>query len=68
MKTILTNQDKGSISVFDNVLDHIAQFHCAFHHHQNIIKTCGGGKGKVPNSVLWVFNILHSSNLVVQLK
>jgi hypothetical protein len=67
-KDFLANQDKGSISAAEEVLDHAAQFNCAFHCHQNIIKTCGGGKGEIPNSALWVSNILHFSNLVVQLE
>jgi hypothetical protein len=40
---------------------------CSFHHRQNILKTCGGGKGLIPYSALWVFNILNSCNSVAQL-
>ena len=36
--TILTDQDKGSIAAIAHELQN---FHCAFHRHQNIIKTLG---------------------------
>ncbi len=66
-KTILTDQDKGLIVAMKNSFYHAAQFMCSFHRQQNILKTCGGGKGLIPHSALWVFNILNSCNLVAQL-
>jgi hypothetical protein len=59
-KTIVTDQDKGCMSSFDDTLEHSAQFMCSFHCRQNIIKNCGGGKGKIPHSALWVYNMLGS--------
>jgi hypothetical protein len=47
-KTLLTDQDKGSIAAIKEKLPQAAQFHCSFHRCQNIIKKCGGGKGCTP--------------------
>ena len=66
-KTILTDQDKGSIVSVANIFQHAVQFHCSFHRRQNIIKTCGGGKGKTPLSALWMFNLLCSANSIKQI-
>jgi hypothetical protein len=35
---------------------------------KKIKKTCGGGKGTIANSALWVFNIFQFCNSVVQLE
>ena len=51
-KTIMTNQDKGSIAAVSSVLNLAGQFHCGFHRRQNIIKTCGGASGKITLSTL----------------
>jgi hypothetical protein len=59
-KMILTDQDKGSIGAVKDIFESAAQFMCAFHRCQNIISTCGGGKGLIPYLALWVFNILNS--------
>jgi hypothetical protein len=37
-KTIVTDQDKGSIAAIQEQVPQAAQFHCLFHHCQNIIK------------------------------
>ncbi len=44
-KTIVTDQDKGSTAAIEEQVPQAAQFHCSFHHRQNIIKECEGGKG-----------------------
>ncbi len=66
-KTILTDQDKGSIAAVKD-FELAAQFMCAFHRRQNILSTCGGGKGNVPNTALWMFNLLGSCNSMAQLQ
>jgi hypothetical protein len=43
-KTIVTDQDKGSIAAIQEQVPQAAQFHCLFYCHQNIIKKCRGGK------------------------
>lgn len=48
IKTILTDQEKGLIAAMKNTFKHAARFMCSFRHRQNILKTCGGGKGKNP--------------------
>jgi hypothetical protein len=67
-KTIVTDQDKRSIAAIEEQVPQAAQFHCSFHHHQNIIKKCGGGKGSTPLTALWMYNLLASCNLVKQLE
>jgi hypothetical protein len=64
IKTFVKDQDKGAIPTFNEVFEAAAQFMCSFHHHQNIVKMCGGGKGKIPYSALWVYNILSSCHSV----
>ena len=49
-KTFLTNQDKGCLASLQDAFEHAAQFMCSFHRCQNIVKHCGGGKGKIPYS------------------
>ena len=44
------------------------QFHCSFHRRQNILKTLGGGKGAIPGSALWLYNILSGCHSVKQLE
>jgi hypothetical protein len=67
-KTIVTDQDKGCMSSFADTFEHAAQFMCSFHRRQNIIKNCGGGKGKIPYSALWVYNMLVSCNNIQTLE
>ncbi len=62
-KTIITDQDKGSIATINEFIPKAALFHCSFHRHQNIIKKFGGGKGHVPLTCLWMYNILLKCNL-----
>ena len=56
--TIITDQDKGQKNAIAKYLKSVGHFHCSFHRRQNIIKMCGGGGGKVPNSALWMYNKL----------
>ncbi len=38
IKTILMDQDKGSIPAFKEIFEDAAQYMCSFHHRQNILK------------------------------
>ena len=67
-KTILTDQDKGSIPALKDTFEHSHQFMCSFHRRENILKFCGGGKGKVPYSALWVYNMLSSCHSMESLE
>ncbi len=67
-KTIVTDQDKGSIAAIEQQAPQAAQFHCSFHRHQNIIKKCGDGKGSTPLTALWMYNLFASCNSVKQLE
>ena len=62
-KTILTDQDKGSIAAVSSIMN-AWQFHCVFHRRQNIVKERGGGKGTTPLSALWVFNLIFAADTV----
>jgi hypothetical protein len=66
--TIITNQDKGQKNAISEYLRSVGHFHCLFHCPQNIIKMCGGGGGKVPNSVLWMYNKLMRCRSVALIK
>jgi hypothetical protein len=57
-KTILTDQDKGSIGAMKDIFEFTAQFMRSFHCRQNLLKTWGGGKGLIVYSSLWVYNYL----------
>jgi hypothetical protein len=59
-KTIVADQDKGSIAAIQDQVPQAAQFHCLFHCCQNIIKKCGGGKVCTPLMALWMYNLLSS--------
>jgi hypothetical protein len=66
--TILTDQDKGSITSISATatLPEAHQFNCSYHRHQNIIKACRG-PGKTPLTALWMYNLLCGSNSLSQL-
>ena len=64
--TIVTDQDKGSISAISKMLPEAHQFHCSYHRHQKIIKACGG-HGKTALTALWMYNLLCWSNSLSQL-
>jgi hypothetical protein len=61
--TILTDQDKGSITAIQHCIPLAHNFHCAFHRRQNIITKCGGGSGKKPGTALWMYNKLSSCSV-----
>jgi len=63
-KTIITDQDKGSIAAVKEIIPLAAQFMCSYHRRANIIKKCGGGSGKKPLTCLWMFNLLSSCSTV----
>jgi hypothetical protein len=63
-KTILTDQDKGSIEAVKQVIPEAAQFICSYHRRCNIVKKCGGGNGKKPLSALWMYNLLGQCGTV----
>jgi hypothetical protein len=67
-KTFLTDQDKGCLGALQEIFDHASQFMCSFHRRQNIVKSCGGGKGKIPYSALWVYNMLSSCHNLERLE
>jgi hypothetical protein len=67
-KTIVTDQDKGSLGAIEEQVSQAAQFHCSFHRCQNIIKKCGGGKGSTPLTALWMYSLLSSCNSMKQLE
>jgi hypothetical protein len=62
-KTIITNQDKGSIASIKDIIPEAALLHCSLHRCQNMIKKYGGGKGHGPLSCLWMYQLLVKCNL-----
>ncbi len=64
MKTVITDQDKGSLASIRQILPETGLFHCAFHCRQNIKKKFGGGEGNTPLTCLWMYNILVKCNSV----
>jgi hypothetical protein len=65
--TIITNQDKGSLSAMEDTVPLAGRFLCSFHCQQNIIKKCSGGKGQKALSALWVYNLFIGCKSVVSL-
>ncbi len=57
-KTIITDQDKGSLAYIRKIVPEAGLFHCAFHRRQNIKKKFGGGEGNTPLTCLWMYNML----------
>ena len=63
--TLLTNQDKGSITSVVNVIPLAHNFYCSYHQRQNILSKCGGGEsGTKPLPVLWMYNMLSNCSNV----
>jgi hypothetical protein len=56
--TIITDQDKGSLSAMEEIVPLAGRFLCSFHCQQNITKKCGGGTGQRPLSTMWMYNLL----------
>jgi hypothetical protein len=65
--TIITDQDKGSLSAMEDTVLLAGRFLCSFHRQQNIIKKCSGGKGQKALSALWVYNLLIGCKSVASL-
>jgi hypothetical protein len=57
-KTIITDQDNGSLASIRKNVPEAGLFHCAFHRCQNIRKKFGGGEGNTPLTCLWMYNML----------
>ena len=66
--TMITDQDKGQKNALTHFLNSVGHFHCSYHRRQNIIKMCGGGSGKLPNSALWMYNKLMRCKNLEQLE
>jgi hypothetical protein len=67
--TLLTDQDKGSITSVAEVIPLAHNFHCSYHRRQNILSKCGGGvSGTKPLTVLWLYNMLSNCSNVQQLE
>jgi hypothetical protein len=67
-KTIITDQDKGSIPAVKEIIPLAAQFMCSYHCRANIIKKCGGGSGKKSLTCLWMYNLLSSCGTVAHIE
>jgi hypothetical protein len=65
--TIITNQDKGSLSVMEEVIPLARRFLCSFHCQQNIITKCSGGACQRPLSAMWMYNLLMGCKSVASL-
>jgi hypothetical protein len=63
-KTVITNQDKGSLLSIRQIVPEAGLFLCAFHCWQNTKKKIGGGEGNTPLICLWIYSILMNCNLV----
>ena len=67
-KTIITDQDKGSLASIIELLPSAHLFLCAFHRRQNIVKKFGGGSVDVSATCSSVYNILMKCNSVASLE
>jgi hypothetical protein len=65
--TIITNQDKGSLSAMEEIIPLAGRFLCSFHCQQNIMKKYGGGAGQKPLSALCMYNLLMGCKSVASL-
>jgi hypothetical protein len=63
-KTVITDQDKGSLASIRQIVPEAGLFHCAFHCRQNIKKKFGGREGNTPLICLWMYNILVKCNSI----
>ena len=63
--TIITDQNKGSITAIAEHVPNAFHFHCSYHHAANVLKNCKGGKVKhLPN---YVFKKMVRSNSIAEL-
>ena len=67
-KTVITDQDKGSLASIRQILPDAGLFHCAFHRRQNIKKKFGGGEGNTPLTCLWMYNLLVKCSSVAAIR
>ena len=67
-KTVITDQDKGSLASIRQILPEAGLFHCAFHRRQNIKKKFGGGEGNTPLTCLWMYNLLVKCSSVAAIR
>jgi hypothetical protein len=65
--TIITNQDKGSLSAIEEIIPLVGRFLCSFHGQHNIMKKCVGGTGQRPLSAMWLYNLLMGCKSVASL-
>jgi hypothetical protein len=65
--TIITDQDKGSLSAMEEVVPLVGRFLCSFHHQQNIMKKFGGGTGQKLLSAMWMYNLVVGCKSVTSL-
>jgi hypothetical protein len=57
-KTIITNQDKGSLAAINDIVPLAGRLHCSFDWQQNLVKKCGGRKGHKALTAIWLYNLL----------
>jgi hypothetical protein len=57
--TVITDQQKGSIPAFAEVVPLAVNFFCSFHRRQNIKKFVKGGTGSY--SCMWLYNLLMNA-------
>jgi hypothetical protein len=51
----------------EDIVPLAGRFLCSFHHQQNIVKKCGGGKGHKVLTAIWVYNLLSGCKSVASL-
>jgi hypothetical protein len=64
---IITDQVKSSLAAMEDIVPLAESFLCSFHCRQNIVKKCGGRKGRQALSALWVYNLLIGCKSVASL-
>ena len=64
--TIITDQDKGSISAIQEFVPNAHHFHCSWHRKGNVLKNCKGGK-KIHGG-WWYFNQLIKCNTIHEIE
>jgi hypothetical protein len=67
-KTILMDQDKGSLSALEEVISTAGLLNCSFHRRQNITKGCSGGDGHTLLTAIWLYNLLCGCKSLVSLR
>jgi hypothetical protein len=67
-KTVITDQDKGSLASIRQILPDAGLFHYAFHCWQNTKKKFGGWEGNTPLTCLRMYNILVKCSSVAAIR